>query len=389
MLRPLLAALALAATPVFAADPPVAQLPAISVVTVAETPLRDIVRASGTIGPVERVFVQPQIEGQAIETLEADVGDVVEEGEVLARLSSTTLELEKNQLQAQRASAEASIAQARASLIEAEASRDEAVRVRERTATLRAQGSASQAALDQADASATAAEARVAVAVQVLAAAEAQRNLVDAQIANIELNLRRTELTAPVSGEIVERAARIGAIASASAEPMFVIVRDGSFELGAEVPEADILRLAPGQEALVRPIGSTAPIAGRIRRIEPVIDATTRLGIARITLEDGARILSGLFAEAAITVVERTALAVPLTSISTNGGNGSAFVLRVGEDGTVERAEVQTGIRDGSLIEIVSGLAAGDTVVLRVGGFVRAGDRVNPVPAEAVAEASN
>jgi len=47
----------------------------------------------------------------------------------------------------------------------------------------------------------------------------------------------------------------------------------------------------------------------------------------------------------------------------------------------VERVTVKTGIRDGGLVEITEGLAAGDTVVTKAGAFVRAGDRVTPVPA--------
>jgi HlyD family secretion protein len=49
-----------------------------------------------------------------------------------------------------------------------------------------------------------------------------------------------------------------------------------------------------------------------------------------------------------------------------------------------ERVAVETGIRDGGFVEILSGLAAGDTVVTKAGSFVRSGDRINPVPAAAV-----
>jgi HlyD family secretion protein len=49
------------------------------------------------------------------------------------------------------------------------------------------------------------------------------------------------------------------------------------------------------------------------------------------------------------------------------------------KDGTAARVLVETGIRDGGWIEVLSGLAAGDTVVTKAGSFVRAGDRVNPI----------
>jgi len=151
--------------------PAAAVLPAITVSTVARVTLRDRVLASGLVGPVERVQVPPLIEGQPIQSLLVDVGDTVAAGQVLAQLSSATLELQKSQFLATLASARAAIAQVEAQLIEARSSADEAQRVNVRTTTLKNQGTASQAAADQAAAAAISATARVAVATQSLAAA--------------------------------------------------------------------------------------------------------------------------------------------------------------------------------------------------------------------------
>ena len=57
---------------------------------------------------------------------------------------------------------------------------------------------------------------------------------------------------------------------------------------------------------------------------------------------------------------------------------GRKFVLAL--IGVAERVVVTTGIRDGGMVEITDGLAPGDLVVLKAGAFVRAGDRINPVP---------
>ena len=84
--------------------------PAITVSRVANLALRDRIIVSGLVGAVEVVNVQPLIQGQPIEALESDVGDLVTAGQVLARLSSTTLELQKSQFNAALASARATIA---------------------------------------------------------------------------------------------------------------------------------------------------------------------------------------------------------------------------------------------------------------------------------------
>ncbi|GGH61272.1 efflux RND transporter periplasmic adaptor subunit [Frigidibacter albus] len=363
------------------ASPEIA-LPSITVATVGTAVLRDRVIASGLVTPVEVVQVQPLIEGQPIDALLVDVGDTVAKGQPLARLSGTALTLRKGQLEASRAAALAAIAQAEAQQIEAQSTADEAVRVRNRAEQLRAQGSGTQALADQANAQAASALARVTAAEQGARAAEAQRDQVIAQIADIDLQLQRTLVIAPVAGLVTARNAQVGAIASAAGQPMFTLIRDGLLELHADVAERDVLRLAPGQPASLRAAGLAEPLTGTVRLVEPTVDTASRLGRVRIAIDMPDRLRAGMFAEAEVLVAEREALAVPVAAM------GAAEVLRVTSGGTVEQAPVTTGIRDGGLIEITSGLFAGEVIVARAGAFVRPGDRINPVPAEAPARAT-
>ena len=360
--------------------PAAAVLPAITVSTVARVTLRDRVLASGLVGPVERVQVPPLIEGQPIRSLLVDVGDTVAAGQVLAQLSSATLELQKSQFLATLASARAAIAQVEAQLIEARSSADEAQRVNVRTTTLKNQGTASQAAADQAAAAAISATARVAVATQSLAAAEAQLTLVEAQIATVDLQLSRTRVIAPVAGVVVERNAQLGGVASAAGPAMFVLIRDGALELRADVAEPDLLRLAVGQRAQLVAVGTDAALTGTVRLVEPAIDTATRMGRARISIDAPEQMRAGMFVDASILVAERAGLAVPVTALGS--GTEGTTVMRV-RGGLVERLAVVTGIRDRGMIEIVSGLAIGDLVVTKAAAFVRDGDHINPVPAAA------
>lgn len=353
-------------------------LPAITVTTVDLIQLSDRVIASGLVAAIEEVQVAPLVEGQPLDQLLADVGDMVVEGQVLAVLSKTTLELQKTEAAASLAAAKSAVAQAEAQVVEAKTARDEAQRVADRTATLRAQGTAPQAQADTATANALSANARVAVATQGLESTRAQLALAQARLENVDLMLSRTEVKAPVAGRIVERNAKIGAIATAAGQPMFVITRDGALELRADVSEADILRLAPGQKVQLRAVGLGDALQGTVRLIEPSIDPVTRLGRARISLDQAGALRTGMYVEAEILAAQRDALAIPITAIG-SGPDGST-VLRVA-DGVVERVVVTTGIRDGGLVEITSGLARGDQVVLKAGAFVRAGDRINPVAA--------
>jgi HlyD family secretion protein len=360
------------------------ELPAISVSAVAPVVLRERVIASGLVAAVEEVQVQPLVEGQPIDALLADVGDRVEAGQVLARLSASTLELELSQLRANEASARAGLAQAEASLSQAQANAAEAERQAARNAELAAQGTVPQATADQTRAAAEAARAAVRVSEQGIASAQAQAELVAAQIANAELQLARTEVKAPVAGLVVARNAQVGAISAAAGAAMFTIVRDGAMELRAEVSEQDLLQLAPGQPASLRATAASEPLAGEVRLVEPAIDPDTRLGTARIFIGDTNRVVEGMFLSAEIVVDEGETLAVPATALGT--GAEGAFAMRV-TDGLVERVAVVPGIRDGDLVGIVEGLAEGDLVVTRAAAFVRDGDRINPVPEGAPADA--
>lgn len=351
-------------------------LPAITVSAVAPRVLRDRVVASGLVAAIEEVHVQPLVSGEAVQELLVDVGARVEAGQVLARLESTEFDLQRSELAANRAATMASIAQAEANLIAAQANADEARRVADRSATLREQGNIAQAQADQAASALESALAQVRVAEQGIESAQAQLAVVEAQAATLELRAGRTEVTSPAAGLVVQRNATVGEVASSAGQPMFVIVRDGAMELRAEIGEADLMRLAPGMAVTMTAVGSTVPLTGTIRLIEPVINAQTRLGIARIELDDDQAVRQGMFLTADILVREAEVLAVPVTAVGASPEGTT--VMRV-VDGVVERVPVTTGMRNAGMVEIVEGLAPGDLVVTKAASFVRDGDRIRPV----------
>tara|TARA_R110002012_G_scaffold7936_4_gene36936 strand:+ start:61911 stop:63119 length:1209 start_codon:yes stop_codon:yes gene_type:complete len=375
---PLLCAMALPAGAVDAEKAPSngSLAPAIIAVRAEKAPITDRVLSNGMITAREEVLVAPQVEGLAIESLEADIGDQVEAGSVLATLSKDQLILQRSQLDANRAKAMAAIAQLEAQLAEVQSNTRETVKASERARQLAAQGTYSTVQAEQAEAQATAAEARVRSVEESIKVAQADIAVIDAQMKDIELRLARSEVKAPVSGIVSARGARIGAIASASAGPLFTIIRDGELELRADIAEADMHRVEEGQTVLIHLIGAEASVEGTIRLVEPTLNTTTRLGMARIEIADGANLRAGMFADAEIIVASREAVTVPVTSV--NMTRNSADVLRI-EDGIAKRTSVTTGIREGGQVEIVEGLAEGDLIVAKAGAFVRDGDRITPV----------
>lgn len=359
-------------------------LPAIVVTEAKTRDLVDRVVATGTIRPVDEIYVQPQVDGLAVDRLNVDIGDKVEEGAVLAELSKDSLLLQKSQLEANRAKAEAGVAQNKAQVIEAQANLDDAIRQRDRAARLGKSGSGSVSQVEQTAAAADVAQARLQASKQAVTVGEADIKVVDAQIEDIDLKLARTGVKTPVAGIISAKNARVGAIASGSGNPLFTVIKDGAIELVADLSETDIQKIKVGQKASLTVAGGRQKIEGTVRIVSPTVDPTTRLGSVHIVLPVDSPARAGMYASADVIVASTNALALPLSAV-TSGRDGST--TRKVENGVVKQVKIETGIQDGGFVEITSGLAAGEMVVEKAGAFVRDGDKINPVPA--VAAASN
>lgn len=359
-------------------------LPAIVVTEAKTRDLVDRVVATGTIRPVDEIYVQPQVDGLAVDRLNVDIGDKVEAGAVLAELSKDSLLLQKSQLEANRAKAEAGVAQNKAQVIEAQANLDDAIRQRDRAARLGKSGSGSVSQVEQTAAAADVAQARLQASKQAVTVGEADIKVVDAQIEDIDLKLARTGVKTPVAGIISAKNARVGAIASGSGNPLFTVIKDGAIELVADLSETDIQKIKVGQKASLTVAGGRQKIEGTVRIVSPTVDPTTRLGSVHIVLPADSPARAGMYASADVIVASTNSLALPLSAV-TSGRDGST--TRKVENGVVKQVKIETGIQDGGFVEITSGLAAGEMVVEKAGAFVRDGDKINPVPA--VAAASN
>lgn len=361
--------------------------PRATAVTVTEAVRREIherLVVTGSFIARDEVLVTAEIDGLAIVELLAEEGQRVTEGQVLARLDRRGADVQLAQNAAQITRAEAGIVQARSQIAEAEATREQANQALERTRTLARTGAASADVLDQRIASARVAEARVAQSRQALELAEADLKVAQAQRDDLRLRLSRTEIKARAGGIVSRRTARLGAIASASADPLFRIIADGAIELEADVPEVTLARIRVGQTATVEPIGRDGTITGRVRLVSPEINRTTRLGRVRIAMDETEGVAVGAFGRGAVEVANSTGVVVPLSAVLF--AQGGAFV-QVVKDNVIESRKVETGVRAEGLVEIRTGVAAGEAVVTVSGTFLRAGDRVTPIPGERTAAA--
>lgn len=372
--------IALAAGPAASADAnaqaAVQVAPSIRVVSAAKRELVERRSVTGTVLPRQEAAVGIDLSGMIVTKLNADQGDRVEKGQVLAVLDRSMLDTQLAQMDASRAQAQAAAAQATAQITDAEVAVRQAREQLDRARALQERGVAARSQLDTAVNSYDSAQARLVSAQRAVSAAEAQIGVIDAQKENVLLQISKTDVKAPASGLVLERTATLGGVVGAQVGPLFRIAIDAEFELVADVPETDLARMAEGMPVAVSLAGRPEPIEGKIRLISPEIDRTTRLGRVRVLLPKDSGARSGNFARGTIEVLREEGVTVPTSAILYRGRD--AFLQKVADD-VVRTVPVSLGARADGMIEITDGLAEGDRVVSRAGTFVADGDRITPV----------
>jgi HlyD family secretion protein len=338
--------------------------------------ITETLAVTGSLAAREEIVVGAEVDGLRIVELLADVGDRVEQGQVLARLDGAMLRTQLAQNTSTIAKAEASIAQARASIAETQAAEAEAADALKRAQALGATGTTSPVQLLARETQAKVAAAKATAAEANLRIAEAERALAEAQRSEIELKIARTQLKAPAAGTISRRAARLGAVAGTVGEPLFQLVRNGEIEFDAEVPETVLPQIEPGQSVEVLLSGVSEAIIGTVRLVDPSVDKLSRLGRVAVALSRHPAMRAGIFARGNITVGRRQAVTVPLSAVLF--GKDGAYV-QLATNNVVEIRNVETGFKRGARVEIVNGLMEGQEVVVRAAAFARPGEPIVPV----------
>ena len=169
-------------------------------------------------------------------------------------------------------------------------------------------------------------------------------------------------ITAPRGGVVLERMVVEGMMSEAG-ETLFRIADISTIWVIAEVPEATLMEIAEGDEVQVSFRGlADSSMTGRIDAIYPEVDMMTRTGKLRIELPnpDG-RLRANMFAEVEIRLGSAPVVQVPEGAVI-DTGDRQVVILDLGE-GRFRPEPVTVGRRGGGMIEIVSGVAAGDMVV--------------------------
>jgi RND family efflux transporter MFP subunit len=360
-----------------AADQPRAvEPPAVTVVPAVRREFVDRLFVSGTLVAREEAQVAARIDALTIVEVDAEDGDQVKQGQVLARLDRTQLDAMLAENDASTKRADAAIDQAQSMIAQSEAQLQFATDDFDRARKL-AGGVMAVSTIEQRETAMKTAQAQLAAANHALSVAEADRKSRDAERQELLVRIDRTDVKATVSGIVSRRSAKVGADASITGEPLFRIIEDGAIDLEADVPEQSLAGLLVGMPAELKLPGVEGAVAGRVRLVNQEVDKASRTGKVRIALEDVSHAHIGAFASGQIELTRRDGVGAPATALEREGDSARLYVVR---DGKIEERQVKPGIVEGESVEVRSGVHAGESVVARAASFLRPGDRVRPVP---------
>ena len=183
-----------------------------------------------------------------------------------------------------------------------------------------------------------------------------------AQLETNQIQLGYTEVRAPFAGLIVARYVDFAEQISPGS-PMFRLSDFDPLLCPIQVPERDLGRLAIGQSAYLEVEAFPGErFDAEVLRIRPVVDAATGTVRVTLTVEGRGKLRPGMFADVFVeTDRRRGVLVMPKAALSVDSIGDTVYVVG---DGVAVRREVELGFAEGDFVEAVTGLAAGERVVV-------------------------
>lgn len=369
--------------------------PVVDSVTLQSTGLIRSVQFSGRVATLARVDIGSTLTARVAQVLVRE-GAQVRAGDVLVRLESDELHAAMAQAQAAQNQAQAKLQglrstgrmQTQAALAQTQANVQAARADVARTQQLVTQGFVSPARLDEAQRALGVAQAlQDSAAAQVQAntesgtdvnQAQAQLETARAAVLAAQARLGQTVLRAPSEARVLARTVEAGQIVQPG-RALLSLALAGPTQIKAQVDERFLSQLAVGQPAtVVADAFADQRLAAKVSFIAPAVDAQRGAVEVTLTLDKEA---PGFLREDMTLSIEvdtarrESALTVPLAALRISPGatQDTASVL-IAVDGHAQQRSIRLGVRSLQAAEVVSGLQAGDTVLL--GSSVAAGQRV-------------
>jgi membrane fusion protein (multidrug efflux system) len=312
---------------------------------------------SATLEGLEQTEVDARANGYVRRWL-VDLGDSVQEGQLLAELDTPELDQEIEQ-------ARAGLAQSEAAILQASATREFSLASLHRFQALAPEGLATQQDLDQKASQSKVDDANVRVA-------EAARDSQRANVHRLEQLKSFARVVAPFAGTITERAVQRGKlVAAGTGQHLFKLATLDPIRAFVQVPQslvASVKQGLPAQVAVAEQRGKAWP--GVVTRAASALDSSSRTMSVEVQVPNpDHRLLPGMYADVTLELAaSQRVFILPASAIATS--KDGVRVAVVGDDGAVKWTKVRLERDNGAEVEISEGLTGSERLIASPGPAV-------------------
>ncbi|MGM9735106.1 MAG: efflux RND transporter periplasmic adaptor subunit [Candidatus Cryptobacteroides sp.] len=197
---------------------------------------------------------------------------------------------------------------------------------------------------------------------------------------NYENLLENSVLVSPVDGVITARNYDAGDMYTMS-QPLYTVEQIVPVKMLIAISEVDYTKVKKGDSVSIT--ADALPgmtFNGKVNRIYPTIDATTRTFTAEVIVPNNYKTLRpGMFVRATVNFGTRQSVIIPDVAVVKQTGSGERFVYVLNADNTVDFRNVKLGRRIGKKFEVLEGINEGDIVVTGGQSRLKAGIKVETV----------
>ena len=299
--------------------------PSVAVVQVSSREVPQTATYTSTVQPYVKNNIAPQMAGR-ITKINAEIGDFVKKGQVLAEIDKAQLQQAQLQLHNQEVELE-------------------------RLRALYNAGGLSKSDLE---------------------AIELSYNVIKTQVENL---LENTVLCSPIDGVVTARNYDVGDMYAMSM-PIYTVEQIKPVKLLVSISESEYTKVKKGDSVEIT--ADAVPgkeFYGKVGKIYPTIDPATRTFTAEVVVDNNYNTLRpGMFARVTVDFGSNHNVVIPDVAVVKQQGSGERFVYVLNADGTVTYQEIVLGRRMGTEYEVLEGLSDGAKIV--TGGMIRLKDGI-------------
>lgn len=317
------------------------------------------VEAVGTVQARTDIRVEAQVTGRVL-NVNVRPGDSVVKGQELVILDSRQSRSRLDQARQGLEAARSEMEQAARSVSAAKAAYDKARTTYARMKTLHEQNVITAEEAEQAESRYLQAKAELSRSRAALQGAQSSVKQAQDAVHEADIGLDYTTITAQEDGEVAKRFADPGDLAFPGKE-LLTLQTGGSLRLEAQVREGLISRLRIGQQVtvVITALGTGEALPAVVHEIEPLADPATRSFIVKADLPDRPGLYPGMFGRLLIPLGTKRTVTIPAAAVTRVG---QLETIMVKTEAGWRRVNIRTGKRNGSRIEVLSGLQGGETI---------------------------